>query len=180
MAGALDTARFRSIIAREGKVSASVVHAMVIGSHGDQMIPLARFATITDMPAIAFFGETKMGEIVRETLQAGNELVSLLQSGSAYYTAGSAIASMIGALVNDVPTVISSSVLCRNVYGLNDVFVGVPVLLGAGVVGKIIELDLNKEEQEALNAAADHARNMQQAVDKLLLKSEVQYDIAQY
>lgn len=172
MAGALDTARFRSIIAREGKVSASVVNAMVIGNHGDQMVPLARFATVADVPAITFFGEAAMRDIVLETKHAGNELVSLLQSGSAYYTAGSAIASMVDAMLNGVPKVISSSVLCRNVYGLNDVFVGVPVLLGAGGVGKIVELDLNNAEQEALIAAAGHTRIMQQAVDNLLLKSE--------
>jgi malate dehydrogenase len=168
MAGALDTARFRSIIARKSDVSPDVVQAMVIGSHGDLMVPLTRFATIAGIPAIGLLGEKSMRDIVRETTNAGNELVSLLQSGSAYYAAGSAIASMVDAIMHDKKKVICSSVLCRKEYGLNGVFIGVPVFLGAGGAGQIVELGLNIEEQDAFNKTADHLRNMQQAVDKLL------------
>jgi malate dehydrogenase len=168
MAGALDTARFRSIIAREARVSAEVVQAMVLGSHGDQMIPLARFATIAGIPAIDLLGKMVMDEIVRETACAGNELVSLLQSGSAYYAAGSAIASMVHAIAHNEQKVICSSVLCRKEYGLDGIFIGVPVFLGASGVGRIVELGLNTEEQDAFRKTADHLRTLQSAVDKEL------------
>jgi malate dehydrogenase len=168
MAGALDTARFRSLLAREGNVAPDIVQAMVIGSHGDLMVPLARFATIAGIPAIGLLGEKIMGDIVRETTAAGNELVSLLQSGSAYYAAASAIASMVEAIMYDKQKVICSSVLCRKEYGLNGVFIGVPVFLGAGGVGRIVELGLTREEQDAFDKTADHLRNMQRTVDTLL------------
>jgi malate dehydrogenase len=109
-----------------------------------------------------------MQDIVRQTANAGNELVSLLQSGSAYYAAGSAIAGMVEAVVYDTHQVICSSVLCRKEYGLGGVFIGVPVVLGAAGVERVVELDINKEEREAFGKAADHVRNMQRAVDRFL------------
>jgi malate dehydrogenase len=168
MAGALDAARFKWLLARQCKVSADVVQAVVLGSHGELMVPLVRFATVAGIPAVALLGEPAMQDIVRQTANAGNELVSLLQSGSAYYAAGSAIAGMVEAVVYDTHQVICSSVLCRKEYGLGGVFIGVPVVLGAAGVERVVELDINKEEREAFGKAADHVRNMQRAVDRFL------------
>jgi malate dehydrogenase len=172
MAGALDTARFRSLLARAGDVSPDVVQGMVIGSHGDRMIPLARFATIAGIPAISFLGKKVMRDVVRETVGAGNELVSLLKSGSAYFAAGGAVASMVDAIVHDRKKVVCSSVLCKKEYGLDGVFIGVPVFLGAGGAERIVELGLTIEEQDAFKKTADHLRNMQRTVDSLLDKDK--------
>jgi malate dehydrogenase len=168
MAGALDAARLRATIAAALSVSAIDVHGMVLGSHGDLMIPLARYATVAGIPASELLPPDAMEKILRETVEAGTHLVDLLKTGSAYYAAGTSVASMVDAIVHDSRRVICSSVMCKGEYGTDGVCIGVPVLLGAHGVERIIELDLNDQERSAFMSAAHHLKALQDSVDVVL------------
>ncbi|MDD5675104.1 MAG: hypothetical protein PHC61_13125, partial [Chitinivibrionales bacterium] len=137
-----------------------------------QMVPLERFATIAGIPARDFLGEAVLRQIALKTKNAGTELVALLQSGSAYYAAGSAIASMVEAIVHDTRAVVCASVLCKKEYGLGGIFIGVPAVLGAAGVERIVELSLNKEESADFAIAAGHLKTMQRTVDRRLISAE--------
>lgn len=168
MAGVLDSARLRWFLASELNVSAEDVHAMVLGSHGDLMVPLSRYATVAGIPAADLIDRETMTQILERTKNAGTELVSLLRSGSAYYAAGAATASVVDSILNDKRKVLCSSALCRGEYGIDGVFVGVPAIVGCAGVESIIELQLNEQELRALRAAANHLRHLQQRVDDRL------------
>jgi malate dehydrogenase len=168
MAGMLDAARFRAAIASTLGVAAQDVQGMVLGSHGDLMVPLARFATVGGIPVADLMEPSAMEAVLQTTKNAGTELVSLLHTGSAWYAAGASVAAMVDAIIHDSRRVVCSSVLCKGEYGIDGVCVGLPVVLGERGVERVIELRLNDAERRDLAAAADHLRAMQRKVDGLL------------
>jgi malate dehydrogenase len=158
MAGALDTARFCAFIAMELGCAPADVQAMVLGGHGDSMVPLPRYSTAGGMAVTELISSTRLDEIVERTRQGGAEIVSYLKTGSAFYAPAAGVARMVSAIVRDEKRLMPASVLLRGEYGLKDVFVGVPVKLGTGGVEEIIELDLTEEELSALHDSAEHVR----------------------
>lgn len=171
MAGALDSARFRAFLAAELAVSVEDVQGIVLGSHGNLMVPLVRYAGVGGVPVTELMGPEALDRVVARTVNAGTELVELLKSGSAYYAAGAAIARMADTLVNGKRRVLCCSVAARGEYGLRDVHIGLPVVLCACGVERIIELDLDAAERESLSRAAEHLGRMQRTVDSLLEKA---------
>ncbi len=157
-AGVLDSTRMRYFVAQELGVSVKDVQAMVLGSHGDQMVPLPRFTTVSGIPITELLSEEAIERINQRTRTAGTEIVQLLKTGSAYYAPGAAVAEMVEAIVRDKKRLLPASVLLQGPYGLNDVFIGVPVLLGQRGVEKIVELKLTDEELTALQKSAEEVR----------------------
>ena len=160
MAGILDTARYRTFIAQELGVSVRDVFALVLGGHGDTMVPLPSMATVSGVPITQMLSSEKVDEIVQRTRQGGAEIVDLLGSGSAFYAPAAAIVEMIDAVLLDQKRILPCAAYLQGEYGLNDLFVGVPVKLGAGGVEEVIELDLTDEEREDLEHSADDVRQM--------------------
>jgi len=154
MAGVLDAARFRTFIAMELDVSVGNIQAMVLGGHGDTMVPLPRFTTVAGIPVSEFIAPDRLEELIQRTRQGGAEIVGLLKTGSAYYAPASAAARMAEVILNDRKEILPCSVLLDGEYGLSGLFVGVPVKLGAGGVEEIIELKLNPDEEKALRESA--------------------------
>lgn len=167
MAGLLDSARFAAFIAQEIGVSPADVRAMVMGTHGDLMVPLTRFTTINGIPATEFLSEERLKEIVERTRFAGGEIVKLMGT-SAWFAPGDAAAFMAEAILLDTNRVLSASVYLHGEYGITGVFVGVPVILGWGGIKKILEVKLTDEEMEALKKSAEHVKALQEQVDELL------------
>jgi malate dehydrogenase len=160
MAGILDTARYRTFIAQELGVSVRDVFALVLGGHGDTMVPLPSMATVSGVPITQMLSSERVDEIVQRTRQGGAEIVDLLGSGSAFYAPAAAIVEMIDAILLDQKRILPCAAYLQGEYGLNDLFVGVPVKLGAGGVEEVIELDLTDEEREDLEHSADDVRQM--------------------
>lgn len=158
MAGLLDASRFACFIAQELEVIPSQVRAVVLGSHGDTMLPLSRFTTVAGTPVGDKIDAVRLGELEERTRQAGAEIVSLLRAGSAYYAPSACIAGMVGAILSDDEAEISASVLLKGEYGMNDIFLGVPVILGHGGWKEVVELPLLAAEQEGLQACANIIR----------------------
>ncbi len=168
MAGALDSTRFRAFLAMELGVSPADVTAMVLGTHGDLMVPLPRYASVAGIPITELLPEEKIQAIVDRTRTAGTEIVKLLKTGSAYYAPGLATAAMVESIVRDLNRVVPASVHLEGEYGIQDVFVGVPVVLGHGGVKRILELPLKEDELAKLRTSADHVKKLQEQVDALL------------
>jgi malate dehydrogenase len=165
MAGILDTARFRSFVALELDVSVRDIQAMVLGGHGDTMVPLPRYASISGIPLVDLLPKDKIDAIVERTRKAGSEIVAYLKTGSAYYAPSAAIAEMVEAIARDNKRVLPCSAWLQGEYGLNDLYMGVPVKLGAKGIEEIIEIKLNDEEREALIRSAEHVRtNMSKVI----------------
>lgn len=167
MAGALDSARFRCFIAQELGCSPADVQAMVLGGHGDSMVPLPRHATVAGVPVTELIAPERLEQIVQRTRDGGAEIVSLLKTGSAFYAPASGVAQMVGAIVRDEKRLLPVSVLLQGEYGIHDTFVGVPVKLGAAGVEEIVELDLTAAELAALQASAAHVRATVAAWERL-------------
>ena len=148
MAGALDSARLRAFLAQELNVSVEDVHAMVIGGHADEMVPLKRYSTVSGIPVSQLISSDRLDAIMARTKTAGGEIVGLLKTGSAYYAPSAAAAEMAEAIIRDKKRVIPSAAFCTGQYGAADVFVGVPVVLGSGGVERIIEIELDPEEKK--------------------------------
>ncbi len=168
MAGVLDSARFRSFIAAELGISASEVQAMVLGGHGDTMVPLLRYTTVGGRPVSEWLPKEKLESLVRRTRDGGAEIVNLLKAGSAYYAPSAAVVEMVEAMLKDQKRVLPCAALCEGEYGFTGVFVGVPVKLGRGGVEAIIEYDLTPEERTALATSAVAVRELCSVVDRLL------------
>jgi len=168
MAGVLDSARFRSFIATELGVSASEVQAMVLGGHGDTMVPLLRYTTVGGRPVSEWLPKEKLESLVRRTRDGGAEIVNLLKAGSAYYAPSAAVVEMVEAILKDQKRVLPCAAFCEGEYGFTGVFVGVPVKLGRGGVEAIIEYDLTAEERGALATSAAAVRELCSVVDRLL------------
>jgi malate dehydrogenase len=154
MAGVLDTARFRSFIALELDVSVRDVMAMVLGGHGDSMVPLPRYSTVAGIPLPHLLSNERIEALVDRTRKGGGEIVELLGSGSAYYAPSAAVVEMAVAIVRDQNRILPCSAWLQGEYGLSDVFIGVPVKLGDGGVKEIVEIELTGEEKKALHASA--------------------------
>ena len=158
MAGILDTARFRTFIAMELNVSVEDVQALVLGGHGDDMVPLTRYATVGGIPLAKLLPQDKIDKIVERTRKAGGEIVALLKTGSAYYSPSLAAVQMAEAILKDKKKVVPVAAYLEGEYGLNDIYFGVPVILGANGVEKIIEVELIPEEKEAVKKSAGVVR----------------------
>lgn len=157
-AGVLDSIRMRYFVAQELGVSVKDVQAMVLGSHGDQMVPLPRYTTVAGVPITELLPPETIERINDRTRKAGTEIVNLLKTGSAYYAPGAAVAEMVEAIVRDKKRLMPCSVLLKGEYGLNDVFIGVPVILGRNGVERVVELKLAEEELKALHQSAEEVR----------------------
>jgi len=160
MAGVLDSTRFRYFIASELNISPKNVTALVLGGHGDQMVPLPRYSSIHGIPVTELLPKSKIDKLVERTRKAGGEIVSYLKTGSAYWSPGSSVAEMVECIVRDRHRIVPCSVFLRGEYGIDNLFAGVPIKIGRNGVEEIIELPLNKEEKKALNISAEKVRSV--------------------
>jgi len=160
MAGVLDSARMRTFIAAELNVSVENTHAFVLGGHGDTMVPLPRYSTVAGIPITELLDQATIDGIVTRTANGGAEIVKLLGTGSAYYAPGSAATEMVEAILKDKKKILPCSTYLQGEYGIDGVFVGVPVKLGAGGVEDIIEIRLEADERAALEKSADAVREL--------------------
>ena len=160
MAGILDTARFRAFLAQEMDVSVGAVSAVVLGGHGDTMVPIVGSTTVGGTPITRLLPKDRIDEIVQRTRQGGGEIVSLLKAGSAYYAPSAAIVQMVESILFDKREILPCTAYLEGEYGIDGVFVGVPVKLGCGGVEEIIELDLNQDEATALKESAAAVREL--------------------
>ena len=150
MAGILDSARFRAFIAMELGISGSDVQAMVLGGHGDSMVPLPRYTTVGGISITQLIPAPRLAEIAQRTREGGAEIVKLLKTGSAYYAPAMSAVEMVEAMLTDQKRVVPCSVLLQGEYGMKDLFIGVPVILGSKGVEKILEIELTADEKAAL------------------------------
>jgi len=155
MAGVLDSARFRTFIAMELGVSVDNVHALVMGGHGDTMVPLPRFSTVAGVPITELMNAETIERLVKRTRQGGAEIVGYLKTGSAYYAPSSAVVEMVDAILMDRKKILPCAAYLQGEYDIRDLFVGVPVKLGSKGVEKIIDLKLTAEERAMLQKSAD-------------------------
>lgn len=168
MAGVLDTARLRSFVAEELHVSGTDVQAMVLGGHGDTMVPLVRQTTVAGTPITDRLSQERLAALIKRTQDGGAEIVGLLKTGSAFYAPSAAAVDMVESIMNDQKRVLPCAMLCEGEYGLKGVIVGVPVTLGRSGGESIVEYDLTTEERRALQASADAVRELCAVVDRLL------------
>ena len=159
MAGILDSARFRYFIACELDVSVEDVTAFVLGGHGDSMLPLPRYSSVAGIPLSELLDEAAIERLVERTRNGGAEIVGHLKTGSAYYAPASAIAEMVAAIVRDKKRILPCAAWLTGQYGIRDLFMGVPVKLGASGVEEIIEIGLTPEEQTAFQTSAEAVRS---------------------
>lgn len=153
-AGVLDSTRFRAFVSGALDVSVEDTQALVLGGHGDQMVPLKRYCTVSGVPIANLLPEQVINDIVKRTCNGGGEIVALMKTGSAFYAPGAAITQMIEAIVRNKHRVIPCSAYLEGEYGLNDLYFGVPVVLGANGVEKILEVPLDRDEKAAVSASA--------------------------
>jgi malate dehydrogenase len=167
-AGVLDTARFRAFLAMELNVSVEDISAMLLGGHGDTMVPLASCSSVGGIPVTQLISAERLEEIVQRTRAGGAEIVGLLKTGSAYYAPAAASAQMVEAIVRDKKRLIPCAAYCDQEYGVGGYYVGVPVVLGEGGVERIIELELNAEEQAAFQKSVDAVKGLVETMAKLV------------
>jgi malate dehydrogenase len=168
MAGVLDSARFRSFIAEALNVPAADVQAMVLGGHGDTMVPLLKHTTVKGRPITELLPKAKLEAIVKRTQDGGAEIVNLLKTGSAYYAPSAAAVDMVEAILKDQKRVLPCAVRCDGEYGIDGLFVGVPAKLGRKGVEGIEQYELSPDEKTALAASARAVKELCDAVDRLL------------
>jgi len=166
-AGVLDTARYRTFIAMELGCSVEDVSALLMGGHGDTMVPMPSCTSVGGVPIRRLLNEQRLTEIVDRARTGGAEIVSLLKTGSAYYAPAAATAQMVEAVVKDKRRMIPCAAYCDKEYGVGGYYVGVPVILGAGGVQKIVELKLEPEEQTAFNHSVQAVKDLIAAIEKL-------------
>lgn len=170
MAGILDTARYRSFLALALDVSPKDIQAVLMGGHGDTMVPLPRYTTVGGIPVTELIDKPTLDAIVDRTKKGGGEIVNLLGT-SAWYAPGAAAAQMVEAIVRDQKRIFPVCAWLQGEYGLSDIYLGVPVKLGKNGIEQIIELDLNHEEQELLHNSAQSVKEVMDALDKMELIS---------
>ena len=168
MAGILDTARYRAFLAEELNVSPKDIQAVLMGGHGDTMVPLPRYTTVGGIPVTEMIDADKLDAIVERTKKGGGEIVNLLGT-SAWYAPGAAAAQMVEAIVRDQRRVFPCCAWLQGEYGVNDLYLGVPVILGKSGIEKIIELDLNDDEKELLRTSEAAVRDVKGVLDRLSL-----------
>ena len=159
-AGVLDTARYRTFIAMELGVSVEDVTALLMGGHGDTMVPMPSCTAVGGIPVTRLLPREKLDPIIERTRQGGAEIVGLLKTGSAYYAPAAAVAQMVEAIVKDKKRVLPCAAYCDREYGVGGYYVGVPVVLGRGGVERIVELDLDEEERAAFQKSVDHVKQL--------------------
>lgn len=164
MAGVLDTARYRSFIALEAGVSVEDIQALVLGGHGDTMVPLQSCTTISGIPITHFLSQDRIDALVERTRKGGAEIVAYLKTGSAYYAPSSAAVQMVEAIVKDKKRILPCAAWLTGEYGQDGIFLGVPCKLGAAGLEQILEVDLTDEERAALQYSADAVRETMQAL----------------
>jgi malate dehydrogenase len=167
MAGVLDSARFRAFIAMELDVSVENVHAFVLGGHGDTMVPVSRYSTVAGVPITELLPKERIEAIEQRTRDGGAEIVGLLKTGSAYYAPASAAVEMAEVILKDKKKILPCAAYLQGEYGIQDLFIGVPVKLGANGVEQIIEIKLNEEEQKSLEHSADAVRKLVEDMKRL-------------
>jgi malate dehydrogenase len=172
MAGVLDSSRFRLFLAEEFKVSIEDVTAFVLGGHGDTMVPLVRYSTVAGIPIpdlieMKWSTKEKMDKIIQRTRDGGAEIVKLLKTGSAYYAPASSAIEMAEAFLKDKKKILPCAVYLDGEYGVNDLYVGVPVIIGAKGVEKIIEIKFNSDEKEMFLKSVDSVKKLTQDLFKL-------------
>ncbi len=166
MAGVLDSTRFRSFVAWELGVSVEDVTALVLGGHGDTMVPLVRYCTVSGIPVDQLLSAETIEAIVDRTKAAGGEVVALLKTGSAFVSPAVSVITMAESILKDKKRVLGCACLCEGEYGVDGLYVGVPCVLGAGGVERIIEVELNADEQKMFEASVEHVRTL---VDQIQL-----------
>jgi len=166
MAGVLDSARFRSFIAEELKVSIEDVNAFVLGGHGDSMVPLPRYSTVAGIPITELMSKETLDRLVKRTRDGGIEIVNYLKTGSAYYAPSSATVAMVESIVKNKHRILPCAVYLQGEYGLHDTVAGVPVKLGSRGIEEIVQIKLNPDEQAALEKSAN---DVKQSIGKLSL-----------
>jgi malate dehydrogenase len=154
MAGILDSARFRAFISEELNASVENIHALVLGGHGDTMVPLPRFSTVAGIPITELLSGERIDALVKRTRDGGAEIVSLLKAGSAYYAPSAAIVEMVGAILRDKKKILPCAAYLEGEYGINGLFVGVPVKLGKNGIEEIVQIKLTPDEEAALQKSA--------------------------
>jgi malate dehydrogenase len=173
MAGVLDSARFRLFLAREFGVSVEDVTAFVLGGHGDSMVPLVRYSTVAGIPIpdlikMGWTTEAKIEAIVKRTANGGGEIVKLLEKGSAFYAPASAAITMAESYLRDKKRVLSCAAWLDGPYGIKGLYVGVPVVIGAGGVERVVEIELNSAERAAFEKSCGAVRELVEASRKLV------------
>jgi len=166
MAGVLDTARYRAFLATELNVSPKDIQAVLMGGHGDTMVPLPRYTTVGGIPVTELIEEEKLNKIIERTKFGGGEIVKLLGT-SAWYAPGASAAQMVEAIVRDQRRIFPVCTWLQGEYGLNDIYLGVPVILGKNGIEKIIELDLNENEKALLGESVDAVKSVMAVLDNM-------------
>jgi malate dehydrogenase len=168
MAGVLDAARLRTFVSLELNCSLVDVDAMVLGGHGDSMVPLPRYTCVSGIPITELMTEEQIERVVERTRKGGAEIVALLQKGSAFYAPGASVVKMVEAILHDKKRILPCTAYLQGEYGWSDIFFGVPVIMGTKGIEKIIELKMSKEEQEQLDRSAEDVKKTIEQVDALL------------
>jgi malate dehydrogenase len=168
MAGVLDAARFSTFIATEINVSVENIHAFVLGGHGDYMVPSTRYTTVAGVSVEELISRERLDALVKRTKDGGAEIVNLLKTSSAFYAPSAAVAEMVEAIVKDKKKILPCAAFCEGEYGIEGLFVGVPVKLGANGIEQIFEITLNTEESAALKQSAEAVKILCEQVDRLL------------
>ena len=166
MAGILDTARFRAFISEELNVSTKDIQALLLGGHGDTMVPLPRYTTVSGIPVTELIEDEKLNDIIERTKFGGGELVKLMGT-SAWYAPGSAAAQMVEAIIKDQKRIFPVCIKLEGEYGIDDCYLGVPVVLGSNGVEKVIELNLNSKELKLLEESRQHVKEVMSVLDNL-------------
>ena len=171
-AGVLDSARYRTFIAQELGVSVQNVTAMVLGGHGDDMVPARSYCQVGGVPVEKLISAARLEEIEQRTRQAGGEIVALLKTGSAFYSPASAAVQMAAAYLQDRKQILPCAAYLEGEYGIDGVYFGVPVSIGAGGVERVIEVDLSDKEKQEMGVSVGHVRELVTAMDAILGKGE--------
>jgi malate dehydrogenase len=163
-AGVLDAARYRTFLATEIGCSVEDVHALLLGGHGDDMVPLARYTFAGAIPVSQLIPAPRLEEIVKRTRNGGAEIVGLLKTGSAYYAPASATVAMAESIIRDKKRILACAAFCDKEYGIGGYFVGVPCILGTEGVEKIIEIEMNDSERAMFNTSVQHVKELVKSV----------------
>jgi malate dehydrogenase len=166
MGGVLDSARFRTFVAWEAGVSVRDVEALVLGGHGDQMVPMPRFTTVKGVPITELFPQERIKALIDRTKNGGAEIVAHLKTGSAYYAPAASAFEMVSSIIRNERRMLPCAVRLNGEYGISGVYSGVPVVLGRGGLVRIVELKLTDEEQNLLNASAEAVRKLTESISR--------------
>ena len=167
MAGVLDTARYRSFISLELNVSIEDIQALVLGGHGDTMVPLASYTSVSGIPLSQLLSQDRIDALIERTRKGGGEIVSHLKTGSAYYAPAAAAVQMAEAIVKNKRRILPCAAWLQGEYGMRDLYLGVPCMLGENGIERVIEVELDEEERGALESSAEHVRSTVAALKSL-------------